>query len=321
MKKSLFSALILVVLLVATNCSIGPDVVGVSDFESRAVTTLNGSAAPAYHNQSDRIRIASFNIQIFGTTKAARANVIWTLAHIATRYDIIAVQEVGSNGTPSETTATSVMNTYVAKINSIAGSGAYSYVRGHQYAFVYRNATITKKASGLYSGSKTFTYKPLRANFAVKNGTFDFAMLTIHTSPDKAVTEIPALQTAMSETRTYYNEQDVICLGDYNADGSYFSAGAAGGSLNGWSTTTYITVVKNGVDTTVSTGNSYTYDRMQIYKGASYQDYTGYTGVLKFASYYKVSMLEGTTTTAGKESALSDHYPIFADFRKSADTN
>lgn len=307
MKKSLFSALILVVLLVATNCSIGPDVVGVSDFESRAVTTLNGSAAPAYHNQSDRIRIASFNIQIFGTTKAARANVIWTLAHIATRYDIIAVQEVGSNGTPSETTATSVMNTYVAKINSIAGSGAYSYVRGHQYAFVYRNATITKKASGLYSGSKTFTYKPLRANFAVKNGTFDFAMLTIHTSPDKAVTEIPALQTAMSETRTYYNEQDVICLGDYNADGSYFSAGAAGGSLNGWSTTTYITVVKNGVDTTVSTGNSYTYDRMQIYKGASYQDYTGYTGVLKFASYYKVSMLEGTTTTAGKESALSDH--------------
>ncbi len=321
MKKTLLSVLSLVVLLVATNCSIGPDVVGVSDYESRAITTLNGSGAPAYHNQSDRIRIASFNIEIFGTTKTSRPNVLWTLAHIATRYDIIAIQEVGSNGTPSDSTATTVMNTYINAVNGIAGSGAYSYVRGHQYAFVYRNATITKKASGLYSGSKTFSYTPLRANFAVKNNSFDFAMLTIHTSPSKAVTEIPALQTAMSETRTFYNEQDVICLGDFNADGSYYSAGAAGASLNGWSTSTYITVIKNGVDTTVSTGNSYTYDRIQIYNGATYQDYTGYSGVLKFASYYKVSMLEGTTTTAGKESALSDHYPIFADFRKSADTN
>lgn len=311
----------LLVLLLFWGCSIGPDTDLLDNELQRAVTTLNGSAAPAYHNQTDRIRIASFNIEIFGTTKAARVNVLWTLAHIATRYDIIAIQEVGSNGTPSDSTATTVMNTYVAKINSIAGSGAYSYVRGHQYAFVYRNATITKKASGLYSGSKTFTYKPLRANFAVKNGTFDFALLTIHTSPSVAKTEIPALQTAMSETRTYYNEQDVICLGDFNADGTYFSAGAAGASLNGWSTSTFITVIKNGVDTTVSTGNSYTYDRMQIYNGASYQDYTGYSSRLKFSSYYNVSLLEGTTTTAGKEDALSDHYPIYADFRKSADTN
>ena len=314
-------SVVLVMLFVLTNCSVGPDIAGVAEFESRAVTTLNGSAAPAYHNQTDRIRIASFNIEIFGTTKAGRANVLWTLAHIATRYDIIAIQEVGSNGTPSDSTATTVMNTYINAVNGIAGSGAYSYVRGHQYAFVYRNATISLKASGLYSGSKTFSYTPLRANFAVKNNSFDFAMLTIHTSPTVAVTEIPNLQTAMSETRTFYNEQDVICLGDFNADGSYYSAGAAGASLNGWATSTYITVIKNGVDTTVSPNNSYTYDRMQLYYGASYQDYTGYSGVLKFASYYNVSMLEGTTTTAGKEDALSDHYPIFADFRKNADTN
>lgn len=149
MTRSILVVFSLIMLLVATNCSVGPDITGVSDFESRAVTTINGSGAPAYHNQADRIRIASFNIQIFGTTKTARPNVLWTLAHIATRYDIIAIQEVGSNGTPSDSTATTVMNKYVAAINGIAGSGAYSYVRGHQYAFVYRNATITKKGSGL----------------------------------------------------------------------------------------------------------------------------------------------------------------------------
>jgi hypothetical protein len=149
--------------------------------------------------------------------------------------------------------------------------------------FVYRYATITKKASAHTAQQYLHLQKTLRANFSVKNGTFDFALLTIHTSPSKAKTELPALQPAMSETRTYYNEQDVICLGDFNADGTYYSDGAAGASLNGWSTTTYITVIKNGVDTTVSTGNSYTYDRMQIYKGASYQDYTGYSSRLKFS--------------------------------------
>jgi len=266
------------------------------------------------------IKIGSFNIEIFGTTKISRANVLYTLAHIATRYDIIAIQEVGSNGTPTETTATTVMNTYIAKINEIAGAGAYSYVRGHQYAFVYKNSVITKKASQLYSGSKTFTYPPLAGNFSVKNGTFDFAMLTIHTSPTVATTEIPALTTAMSEVRTLYSEQDVICLGDYNADGSYYSPGSSGGDLAGFASSTYITVIKNGTDTTVSPNNSYTYDRMQLFT-ASAEDYAGVKGVLKFSDYYNISTLEGTTTTAGTEGALSDHYPIWAEFYVGRDTN
>lgn len=291
-----------------------------SSSSSSVSSSASSSASSSSATANGTITIASFNIQIFGSTKVARANVLTTLAKIATRYDIIAIQEVGSNGTPSESTATSVMNTYIAKINSIAGSGAYSYVRGHQYAFVYKNSTITKKASQLYSGSKSFTYKPLVGNFAVKNGNFDFAMLTIHTSPSVAVTEIPALTTAMSEVRSLYNEQDVICLGDYNADGSYYSPGSSGGDLAGFPSSTYVTVIKNGTDTTVSPNNSYTYDRMQLYT-ASAQDYTGTKGVLKFASYYTISNLEGTSTTAGTEAALSDHYPIWAEFYTGRDTD
>ena len=289
---------------------------------SSSVSSISSSVSSSSSSTAatGTIKIASFNIQIFGSTKVARANVLYTLAHIATRYDIIAIQEVGSNGTPSESTATTVMDTYIAKINSIAGAGAYSYVRGHQYAFVYKNATITKKASQLYSGSKTFTYTPLVGNFAVKSGNFDFAMLTIHTSPTVATTEIPALTTAMADVRTLYSEQDVICLGDYNADGSYYSPGSSGGDLAGFSSSTYVTVIKNGTDTTVSPNNSYTYDRMQLYTASS-EDYTGTKGVLKFASYYTISNLEGTDTTAGTEGALSDHYPIWAEFYSGRDTN
>lgn len=308
MKTFLF---ILAAFLVLTGCSFGPQTVGVDD-EVQILRTVTPAG---------QVGIASFNIEIFGTTKASRPNVLTTLAKIAIRFDVIAIQEVGSNATPSETTATTVMNTYIAKINSLAGSGAYSYVRGHQYAFVYNNTTISKLASGLYSGSKTFTYTPLRAKFKCKLGNFDFALLTIHTSPTKAVTEIPALITALTETRTYYSEKDIIVLGDFNADGSYYSAGAAGASLNGWATGTYTTVIKNGVDTTVSTGNSYTYDRIQHTSTYTSQDYTGVSGRLKFSSYYTISNLEGTSTTAGTEAALSDHYPVWANYRNNSDTD
>ena len=96
---------------------------------------------------------------------------------------------------------------------------------------------------------------------------------------------------------------------------------AAGGDLAGFASTTYTTVIKNGTDTTVSPNNSYTYDRMQFYTAATGQDYSGTKGVLKFASYYTISNLEGTSTTAGTEGALSDHYPIWANFKTRSDTN
>lgn len=294
--------LLLTAVFFMVNCSaVQDDVTGIAD-----------SAAAARYS-SNRIRVASFNIQIFGPTKVSRANVLWTLAHIATRYDVIAVQEVGSNGHPNDSTATAVMNAYINKINQIAGPGAYSYVRGHQYAFVYKNSSITKLSHGLYNGWKNFTYKPLQAYFRVKNGNFDFGAITIHTSPSKAENEIGYMKTAMYETKQRFNDWDVIALGDFNADGSYYSPGPDGGSLSGWSTSTYTTIIKNGTDTTVSTYNDNTYDRIQAYNWTASQ-WSGASGVLRFADHYNISNLEGTSRTAGTEKALSDHYPVWAEF-------
>ncbi len=285
---------------------------------SSVAASSSSSAAPV---SGAKIKIGSFNIEIFGTTKISRANTLRVLAQVATNYDIMAVQEVGSNSNPSESTATTVMETYIAEINSIAGPGAYSYVRGHQYAFVYRNSTINKHASQLYSGSQTFAYVPLVANFSVKSGNFDFSMISIHTSPSLANTEIPALKTVMSEVKALYNENDVICVGDYNADGSYYSAGTVTqGWLNGFDPSVYITAIKNGSDTTVSVNNTYTYDRMQMFTAYSTQDFTGTTGVLRFAEVYDISLCEGPSET-GIEGNLSDHYPVWAEFYADRDTD
>ena len=42
----------------------------------------------------NKIKIAAFNIQVFGTSKASKPEVMDTLAKIVRTYDIIAVQEI-----------------------------------------------------------------------------------------------------------------------------------------------------------------------------------------------------------------------------------
>jgi len=137
----------------------------------------------------------------------------------------------------------------------------------------------------------------------------NFAMLVIHTSPKDAKTEIPSLRTAMSEVAALYFEPDVICIGNFNADGSYYNEGA-GTDLDGFSG--YLTVIPNSADTTVATSSN-TYDRIQLTQSLA-SDYANLWGVLRFTETYDVSDCEGTATTAGTELALSDHYPVWAEF-------
>jgi hypothetical protein len=50
-------------------------------------------------------------------------------------------------------------------------------------------------------------------------------------------------------------------------------------------------------------------------------DFTGSWGVLHPAEVYDLSACEGTGSTAGTERALSDHYPIWAEFSTTADAD
>jgi hypothetical protein len=49
--------------------------------------------------ESERIRICTFNIQIFGVSKMSKPEVAGMLADIVSRFDLTAVQEVRSAGT------------------------------------------------------------------------------------------------------------------------------------------------------------------------------------------------------------------------------
>ena len=83
------------------------------------------------------ITVASFNIQVFGSSKAKNPQVMKILAETVRRFDVVAVQEL-------RTTDEGVMRQFVELINS--EGGAYQYVVGprlgrsnskEQYVFVF----------------------------------------------------------------------------------------------------------------------------------------------------------------------------------------
>jgi len=257
---------------------------------------------------AENIKIASFNTQILGQSKLAKSNTLTVLSSIITRFDIVALQEVGSNSSASsDATCALIMDRFVARVNELSSPVVYAYVRGNQYAIVYRTDTIRLISSGLYSGTENFTYIPMTACFSTTMGNFDFAILTIHTSPSSAVKEIPALKKAISEVSVLYSEPDVICLGDYNGDGAYYKEGTEL-SLAGFDG--FITGIPNSADTTVAAA-SYTYDRIEM-TGSMKSDYANIGDVFVFSNYYDLTKCEGS---------VSDHYPVFCEYYINRDTD
>jgi endonuclease/exonuclease/phosphatase family metal-dependent hydrolase len=260
------------------------------------------------------IKIASFNIQTFGIKKINRPRTLTVLAEIASNFDIIALQEIGSNrSAASEETCNEIMETYIARINEIAGENIYSFIRGDQYAIVYRTDKVKLNDYILYDGEETFSYPPLIANFETvhPDSNLDFSLITIHTSPKLAEEEIPALKAVIEETRDLYCEPDVICLGDFNADGSYFYEGDES-HLSEFDPESYITGIPNYYDTTVADSDN-TYDRIQMTINMR-NDYTGKSGVFRFGEVYDITGCEGGRTKAGTEKAVSDHYPVWCEY-------
>ncbi|NOY29503.1 MAG: hypothetical protein GXP28_04790, partial [Planctomycetes bacterium] len=62
----------------------------------QASTGQNPGAPPAGAADGSTIRIASFNIQTFGNSKAGKPYVMHTLADIVRQFDLVAIQEIRS---------------------------------------------------------------------------------------------------------------------------------------------------------------------------------------------------------------------------------
>ncbi|MDH5795281.1 MAG: endonuclease/exonuclease/phosphatase family protein [Candidatus Bathyarchaeota archaeon] len=253
------------------------------------------------------VKIAAFNIQIFGRAKREKEDVMATLVGIAREFDIVLVQEIRDS---SEQTAPY----FLQRINEMEGP-RYEYVRSERlgrttskeaYAYFYNNETVEFIQGSAYvynDADDVFEREPYIAKFRSSN--FDFILIGIHTKPDDAYAEIGNLTlVVLSVQEAEPEEKDIIVMGDFNADGDYFDEDDAS---NPFRASEFYWLIANDMITMTKT--PYTYDRIVLSNATWSHEYiAGTAGVFCFDQEYGI---DNVTLVR----AVSDHYPVFAEYR------
>jgi endonuclease/exonuclease/phosphatase family metal-dependent hydrolase len=260
--------------------------------------------APEQPTEAEHIKVAAFNIQIFGQSKRGKPEVMEVLVDVAREFDVMLVQEIrDSSG-----------ETAPAYLDLINGEGtSYAYVESERlgrstskesYAYYWNTETVEHLEGTAYVYNDTgdvFEREPYVASF--RSGGFDFTLVGIHTKPDDAEHEIGNLTVVVASVlASAPGEGDVIVMGDFNADGGYFDEDGPS-PLKGEG---YHWIVENSYDTMTKT--DWTYDRMVLLDSTYLGEYvTGSCEVFYFDAVYGV----------GQElmEDVSDHYPVYAVFR------
>jgi endonuclease/exonuclease/phosphatase family metal-dependent hydrolase len=272
-------------------------------YSSQPTPTAPAAPPPTPMFGGPAIRIATFNIQIFGDAKASNVNVMRTLAGIIQNFHVVAIQEIR---TKDDYFIDNFLRTYVNTnghvYDKVVGPRLGRSVSKEQYAFLYDTAAIEVNRNSVYTVNDPddlLQREPLVAMFRVRGPpaeqAFTFVLIDMHTEPDKATAECSTLaQVYQAVRRASGGEDDIILLGDLNADDKHL------GDLNRLDGVRPI--VQN---TFTNTRQNAQYDNIIIHQPST-TEFTGRWGVYNFQKYFNL--------TPDQALQVSDHFPVWAEF-------
>ncbi|KAM4741282.1 deoxyribonuclease 1 like 4, tandem duplicate 1 [Anableps anableps] len=261
------------------------------------------------------MKIAAFNIQKFGRSKVSDPDVLKILVKIISRYDIIVILEVVDASGKSVDTLMQALNKasrkhhYTLRISSRLGRTRYK----EQFMFLYRDDLVDLVGSYQFDDEKTegldvFARDPYILRFRCLNTVLkDLVMIPVHTKPEDSETELDELYDLFTHVKKKWRTDNVMILGDFNADGSYVSKKGMK-TIRIRSDKNFHWLIGDDVDTTASTGNTNTYDRIVVYGDDMLQAVVPKSAkTFNFHKAYKLS----------EEQALkvSDHYPVEVELK------
>jgi endonuclease/exonuclease/phosphatase family metal-dependent hydrolase len=252
-------------------------------------------------SEGETLRIGAFNVQVFGVTKASKPEVMAVLANIIRTHDIIAIQEIRDISQTALPELVDLVNSDSSNYEYIVSERLGRTSSKEQYAYIYNSNTVEITGDPQTypepEGTDPFHRQPYIAPFRSISGNYDAVLIVIHTDPDEATEEINSLDDVLEYAQSIYpEEQDFIIMGDLNADGSYFDEDSTSDLDD------YYWLIDDSVDTTTKSTN-YTYDRIIL---TDTSDLSGQFGILRYDLEYNLTEEETT--------AVSDHYPVYAEF-------
>src|SRR5262249_23078797 len=111
---------------------------------NRGITPARSSSAP------QTIRIATFNIQVFGEKKLEDQRVVSILAAIVRNFDVVAIQEVRSQHQDVIPRFLEFVNDKGRRYRDVLGPREGRTSSKEQYAFIYDSDTIVCDDSSVY---------------------------------------------------------------------------------------------------------------------------------------------------------------------------
>jgi len=262
----------------------------------------------------DRIRIASFNIQVFGESKISKPNVMQTLAGIVGNFDLVAIQEVRSPKSMPVARLVDLINRsggrYEATLCEPIGEEGNAHKE--QYAFVWdasRMRMIPESSYVVADGGNRMHREPMvtsfesRVQLAPGQMPFRFTIINAHTDPDlvsnRAIAnEMNVLDDVFIRVRDYeytqHGEDDFLLVGDLNVDvRNLGELGQIPGMMS----------IAGSLPT--NTPGTKTYDHILI-DGNTTKEFTGRFGVIDYVSDLGL--------TPEQALQVSDHRPVWAEF-------
>uniref|UniRef100_A0A8C9PTX6 Deoxyribonuclease n=1 Tax=Spermophilus dauricus TaxID=99837 RepID=A0A8C9PTX6_SPEDA len=237
------------------------------------------------------LRIGAFNIQSFGDSKVSDPACGSIIAQILAGYHVMLVQEVRD---PDLSAVSALME----QINSVS-KHEYSFVSSQplgrdqykeMYLFIYRCACGLQGGGVRGQGGRP-------APTAVK----ELVLIPLHAAPHQAVAEIDALYDVYLDLIDKWGTDDMVFLGDFNADCNYVRA-QDWAAIRLRSSEVFKWLIPDSADTTV--GNSdCAYDRIVVC-GAHLRR------SLKPQSASVHDFQEEFGLDQAQALAISDHFPV-----------
>lgn len=255
------------------------------------------------------LKIAAFNIRSFGETKMSNATLTSYIVRILQRYDIALVQEVRDSHLTAVGKLLDKLNekapdTYRFVASEPLGRSTYK----ERYLFVYRPDQVSVLDSYYYDdgcepcGTDTFSREPAIVKFSSPfTKVREFAIVPLHAAPEDAVAEIDALYDVSLDVWNKWGLQDVMLMGDFNADCSYVTS-AQWSSIRLRTDPAFKWLIPDTADTTATSTNC-AYDRIVV-AGPLLQDAV----VPNSAAPFNFQAAYGLSNQLAQ--AISDHYPV-----------
>ncbi|XP_029990633.1 deoxyribonuclease-1-like [Sphaeramia orbicularis] len=259
------------------------------------------------------MKIAAFNVKNLGIKKVTDQTVVGYICKILCRYSVVFILEVVDKSGRA-------MKKLLQRLNSIS-SNPYSMTSSrplgrHHYKekFVcfYRGAEVTLEACHQYEDNQAgdedaFAREPFILRFScpttlVKN----LVLIPVHTKPEDSLKELDELHDVVGVIRNKWKTDNILILGDFNADGRYLSKRKM--ETIRIRSQPYHWLINDTVDTTSSNLNDHTYDRIVVYGRPMLNSIV--PGSAKSFNFQKEFHLNDDTTLS-----ISDHYPVEVELK------